>query len=462
MVSFCLKLILPLLPSFLLVNCNTIWDFNKLVKSLQTNYSKTARPKVNQSEPVKVQIGFVATAMRELDEVKERFSIVGVVLISWNDEVISWNPDENGGMNSIVVDNDMFWSPSITVQNSVESQKKIGHESFWKVIYYSNGDGLFRSSNVFTSMCSTNVKYYPWDQQTCTLYFTVIGYTGLEVKLEPYPEIYISPFAYYSENSIWEMIEKSSGLQEGYNSVYVAFKMKRKPMFVIVNVIIPIVFVSLLNILVFLIPAESGERVSYCLTVLLAIAVFLTLVADAMPKSSSSLLSYYLIAILGHSVIITFEIILNQRMYYRDEDETVPRYLSFLVKSLRRPICFRRHKAKQTKLLMQNEKVDCERITQEDIPIRSTHSVQLKSLTESSGVVNNLPVVTSMDPAQGTIPDTICVHKDELKIPQKFSAKQKMIVSWKHVTTIFESILFFISFCLFLAINITFFLVVPQ
>jgi hypothetical protein len=68
----------------------------------------------------------------------------------------------------------------------------------------------------------------------------------------------------------------------------------------------PVVFLGLLNILVFLIPAESGERISYSVTVMLAITVFLSSVADSLPKTSSpiSLLSYYLLANSGLSVFI--------------------------------------------------------------------------------------------------------------------------------------------------------------
>jgi hypothetical protein len=44
---------------------------------------------------------------------------------------------------------------------------------------------------------------------------------------------------------------------------------------------------SILNVFVFLLPADSGERVGYAITMLLAIAVFLTISSDSLPAMSN-------------------------------------------------------------------------------------------------------------------------------------------------------------------------------
>jgi hypothetical protein len=56
--------------------------------------------------------------------------------------------------------------------------------------------------------------------------------------------------------------------------VDIYLKLKRQPMFFVLNLILPVCLMSILNIFVFLLPADSGERVGYAITVLLAIAVF--------------------------------------------------------------------------------------------------------------------------------------------------------------------------------------------
>ena len=70
-------------------------------------------------------------------------------------------------------------------------------------------------------------------------------------------------------------------------SMYIIkLELKRKPLLIVVNVLLPIAFLSVLNVLVFIIPVDSGQRVSYCITVLLSISVFFTIVSDTLPKSS--------------------------------------------------------------------------------------------------------------------------------------------------------------------------------
>ena len=62
--------------------------------------------------------------------------------------------------------------------------------------------------------------------------------------------------------------------------------LKRKPMFYTINIITPCITMSLLALLVFYLPPDSGEKVSLGITVLLSFSVFLLLVAENVPKTS--------------------------------------------------------------------------------------------------------------------------------------------------------------------------------
>ena len=71
--------------------------------------------------------------------------------------------------------------------------------------------------------------------------------------------------------------------------------MARKARYSIINVIVPIILLSLMDLLVFWLPAESGEKVSLGITVLLSFSVFLLVVDERMPRTSDTipLLSKY-------------------------------------------------------------------------------------------------------------------------------------------------------------------------
>jgi hypothetical protein len=105
--------------------------------------------------------------------------------------------------------------------------------------------------------------------------------------------------------------------------------MKRRPGYFLVNMVIPIVILGLLNGLVFLLPADSGERVGYAVTAFLTFAVFLTMVSENLPKASQpmSLLCYFLTLMLVMSALSTVITIMTLRVYHQDESTEIPKWL---------------------------------------------------------------------------------------------------------------------------------------
>jgi hypothetical protein len=143
--------------------------------------------------------------------------------------------------------------------------------------------------------------------------------------------------SYFTENGEWALLkaETVSGLiDEQFPTFVIVLELRRRPTFVIVNVILPILFMGLLNVLVFFLPASSGERVSFAMTVLLAIAVFLTLVGDNMPKTSQpmSTICYFLLTNLVLSSLIMIVTVLNLNLYHKGDTTTVPECISTFVR----------------------------------------------------------------------------------------------------------------------------------
>jgi hypothetical protein len=95
--------------------------------------------------------------------------------------------------------------------------------------------------------------------------------------------------------------------------------LRRKTLFYTVNLIIPCVGISCLSILVFYLPADSGEKVALCISILLSQTMFFLLISEIIPSTSLAvpLLGKYLLFtmfLVGLSVLITI-VILN--MHYR-------------------------------------------------------------------------------------------------------------------------------------------------
>ena len=79
--------------------------------------------------------------------------------------------------------------------------------------------------------------------------------------------------------------------------------MTRKPLYYTIYLIMPCLIIALLTLLNFLIPVESGERIGFCITILLAMSVYLLLIADSLPKTSTS------VPLIGLYYVITMAVI---------------------------------------------------------------------------------------------------------------------------------------------------------
>ena len=98
----------------------------------------------------------------------------------------------------------------------------------------------------------------------------------------------------YIDNGEWELVD----LQTRRNVKYYAccpepfpdvtfwFHLRRRTTYYTFNVIIPCLILSILTLASFMLPANSGEKVSLGLTVLLAFSVFMLLIAESMPATS--------------------------------------------------------------------------------------------------------------------------------------------------------------------------------
>lgn len=314
------------------VSAQTIDDITLLHSTLLSGYSKHVRPVVNQSQPVVVNMTFDLVSIRELDEIVGSLSIVGILWMIWEEPRMKWNPFAYNKTLTTKLSMQEVWKPDLLLAHPIESVRSVGFDHYWyPVQYYYNGVAVWAPAEILTTTCKVDVTYYPFDTQNCEISFIPWGSLENEMYLHAAEKEVSRKF--FSGNGEWslENATASTGLIDGKYPVYtLLLEIRRRPTFVIVNVILPILFMGLLNVLVFFLPASSGERVSFAITVLLAIAVFLTLVGDNMPKTSQpmSTICYFLLTNLVLSSLIMVMTIFNLNLYHRDNKIPVPGWLS--------------------------------------------------------------------------------------------------------------------------------------
>ena len=74
-----------------------------------------------------------------------------------------------------------------------------------------------------------------------------------------------------------------------YSFAKYRLKIKRRPLYYVMLLIVPCVLCTLLILISFSIPPENGERIGFCATIMISISVYLLIMADMLPEKSDTL-----------------------------------------------------------------------------------------------------------------------------------------------------------------------------
>ena len=142
------------------------------------------------------------------------------------------------------------------------------------LVIHSNGKVFWISHKSFDSACSIDLTNYPFDTQTCDMWFQSLVYSSGEVVLDVYPpgldlETQLSGFR---ESDEWEVVANNSVVihiprDEGEQLVFSRRRSIRKRLvlrrrrgFTAHLVTLPCVLLSAMTTLVFVIPPQRNDR----------------------------------------------------------------------------------------------------------------------------------------------------------------------------------------------------------
>ncbi|XP_021374467.1 neuronal acetylcholine receptor subunit alpha-10-like [Mizuhopecten yessoensis] len=327
----------------------TASDFALMLADLfdSTVYDSRVFPRLMQNETIYVDVTFQLYKITDLDEVSGVMNLMAKVTVIWRDEYLTqkYIPGHHKPyeMDSLQPD---VWVPPVTIFNSVKGLKPIYDKNYHVKTILAAAKNYWRAGVTTATGCSVDASYYPFDSQSCELILTMWDYTAEEVMFDNSATELDTE--YYDENEEWDL---EGSTVTTYNSSNKPFRryvlnLKRRPVFFIVNMISPLVLVGLLNSLVFVLPADAGERIGFAVNVFLTFAVFLTILAENLPKTSQPLatLSYYLSSMLAMSSMSTLVTIFTLRIHDKDEESTVPFYVAALVATMTFRICKEKYK----------------------------------------------------------------------------------------------------------------------
>ncbi|XP_078058180.1 acetylcholine receptor subunit delta isoform X1 [Mustelus asterias] len=314
--------------------CSGLNDEERLINDLLVvrKYNKDVRPVQQKDEVVDISIGLTLSNLISLKEVDETLTTNVWMDHGWYDTRLTWNASEYSGIKILRLPPYLLWIPDIVLENNNDGQYNVAY--FCNVLVRENGFITWLPPAIFRSSCPINTLYFPFDWQNCSLKFMSFNYNAEEVNLElqrdaidgkefPIEWINIDPEA-FTENGEWEIIHKPAKKNiypniprnsTKYQDITFYLIIRRKPLFYIINIITPCVLISFLASLAFYLPADSGEKMTLSISVLLAQSVFLLLISQRLPETALAvpLIGKYLmfIMILVTIVIVNCVIVLN-------------------------------------------------------------------------------------------------------------------------------------------------------
>ncbi|CAL8269815.1 unnamed protein product [Gadus morhua 'NCC'] len=276
------------------------------------NYNRLERPVHNDSAPIVVELGLTLLQIIDVDEKNQVMITNAWLQLHWTDVYLMWNPESYPGVQTIRFPSSQVWVPDILLYNSADERFDATFHT--NVLVNSSGACQYIPPGILKSTCYIDVRWFPFDVQKCDLKFGSWTHNGWLLDLQMM-DVDIST---YIPNGEWDLVgvpAKRNELyyeccKEPYPDVTFTVTMRRRTLYYGLNLLIPCVLISGLALLVFLLPADSGEKISLGITVLLSLTVFMLLVAEIMPATSDSvpLIAQYFAStmmIVGLSVVVT-------------------------------------------------------------------------------------------------------------------------------------------------------------
>ncbi|XP_060073121.1 acetylcholine receptor subunit beta-type lev-1-like [Ylistrum balloti] len=301
---------------------------------LLDGYNPSVNPGRHYSTQIlNINVGFGLKNIQTFDELESVLTVTGIISVSWYDERLIWVPKNYNNLTTTNFKQKEIWTPPFVLSNSYNNIDLIGNSDMPVTVLYTGEVNWFLPLKL-SSSCNADVRFYPNDVQTCSLNFMPWGYSGEQIQLVVTSQQVDKNE--YEESPTWDLVEAS---QFAHLSPKLGFKIdavfKRKPLFCMINFILPTIFVGFINMMVFILPPQSGERVGFSITVLLAFAVFLSTIANVLPQTSTpnmALLCYLLVAHIGQSLLIMLCTIFGLRFYLRPQKDPVPKWMSGLTR----------------------------------------------------------------------------------------------------------------------------------
>ncbi|XP_073511540.1 5-hydroxytryptamine receptor 3A-like [Phyllobates terribilis] len=302
-------------------------------------YEAKVRPVQDWKKVTNVHIDITIYSILSVDEKNQLLTTYFLYNRYWKDEFLQWNPRDFDNMTIISIPSENIWVPDIMISEFLDSGKSLGHS-----FVYIKNTGLvkYQKTNKLSTMCMFHTYFFPFDVHNCTFSFRSQLHTTEHINMSTWrtaDDAKKDLRTFYNQGE-WELVKVYSSyrleIDEDEEFAVLTFNIifKRHPLYYLVNLIIPSIFLMALDIIGFYLPIESGERITFKITLLLGYSVFLIIVTDTLPASAHTtpIIDCYFLVCMALLVISLTESIFIVRIVSKKNIQTkVPKWMRTLV-----------------------------------------------------------------------------------------------------------------------------------
>ena len=160
----------------------------------------------------------------------------------------------------------------------------------YRTLVYFNGSVVYTTAGKLVTSCDLDMHFAPFDSQTCYINVDSWTYPDNMVKLSNRSSTVDT--SQYQPNGQGELIDTEVIVQHEsfdvgtFTNLFFVFYLQRKPLFYCSVLVFPVAMLSVVRILPIILPADSSEKISLEITVILSLIVFQLVKTEKVPETS--------------------------------------------------------------------------------------------------------------------------------------------------------------------------------
>jgi len=144
--------------------------------------------------------------------------------------------------------------------------------------------------DLWKTICKVRSTYFPFDQQHCTIIIRSGAHDSQSIQFIQRRPIQGHSFI----RGEWELIHSYTEITNehvsnfghvDYSLVRFTLILKRNHLYYLIKIILPFALVSCVTLFTFLLPPQTGEKLTLNVTILLSLVIYLQLLSEYIPKS---------------------------------------------------------------------------------------------------------------------------------------------------------------------------------